>query len=311
MRWLRQGVGLVLGAISFLYLIFVLNPIQMLSMLLYPVSVPAARWVNRWCARSIWGLWVLMAERMHGTKIEIYGDAVPPRENSLVLTNHQSMADVLVTLSLAWRCGRLGHLKCFVKDIVKYFPGFGWGMKMLDFVYVKRDWAQDEAGIRQLFAKYREGKIPLFLISFLEGTRKTEPKFAAAQSFARERDLHVPKHTLVPRTKGFVATMHGLREHLDAVYIVTIVYPEGVPTLVNLFEGKVDRILVHIARYPTAALPEGDEALGQWAHARFKDIDDRLELHEQTGTLPDPQSIAPVSVGQFVRSEAGAPGLGI
>ena len=44
--------------------------------------------------------------------------------------------------------------------------------------------------------------------------------------------------------------MHGLRDHLDAVYDVTIGYPEFTPTLVNCFEAKVRRIEVHVKRYP-------------------------------------------------------------
>src|SRR5438046_5871344 len=114
-RALRRGFGLLTGALSFCYLIFVLNPIQMASVLLYPFSRSACRAVNRWCARSIWGWWVLMGELQNRIALRFTGDAVPPRENALVLSNHQTMADVMVLMCLAWRCGRLGDMKWFVK----------------------------------------------------------------------------------------------------------------------------------------------------------------------------------------------------
>lgn len=269
-------IGLFIGALSFAYLTFVLNTIQALSVLIRPFSRPAFRAVNRWCARSIWGFWVILGERINGIEVRFTGDRLPPRENALVLSNHQTMADVLVLLCLAWRCQRVGDIKWFVKDVVKWFPGFGWGMKFLDCVFVKRNWADDKDEIQRLFAKYNEEQIPLFLISFLEGTRKTDKKLAEAQAHALSKGLPVPRHTLVPRTRGFVATMQGLRGHLDAVYDVTIGYPGSTPTLVQCFEAKVPRVEVHVRRYPVASFPAGEEELAEWARARFQDKDAML-----------------------------------
>src|SRR5205807_2078754 len=115
-----------------------------------------------------------------------------------------------------------------------------------------------------------------FLVSFLEGTRLTPEKLARAQDYARERGLAVPKHTLIPRTKGFVATVTGLRSHLDAVYDVTIAYPGRTPTLVNCYEARVDRIEVRVRRYAISELPESEEELAAWAFARFEEKDEAL-----------------------------------
>lgn len=283
---MRRAFGLTTGALSFLYLIFVLNPIQMASVLLYPISRPAFRSVNRWCARSIWGLWVLQAEVQNGIQIRITGDVLPKRENALLLSNHQSMADVMVLLCLAWRCGRLGDMKWFVKEVIKYFPGFGWGMKFLDCIFVKRDWAQDRAGIAKLFDKYKTQNIPIFLVSFLEGTRLTPAKLAAAQKFAEARGHYSPRHTLIPRTKGFLATMTGLRTHLDAVYDITIGYPGRVPTLVNCYEAKVERVEVHVRRFPIDTLPQTEEALIQWVFDRYREKDELLAQFEREQRFP-------------------------
>ncbi|MCK6544793.1 lysophospholipid acyltransferase family protein [Myxococcota bacterium] len=282
----RRVLGLVVGAISFLYLVFVLNTIQTLSILLKPFSRRAFRAVNRWCARSIWGFWVLQAELLNGIEVRFTGERVPARENGLILANHQSMADVLSLLCFAWRCQRIGDMKWFVKDVLKYFPGVGWGMLFLDCVFVKRDWARDRDGIHRLFDKYKREQIPLFLISFLEGTRLTPKKLAASQQHAREKGLPVPEHTLIPRTRGFVATMLGLRDHLDAVYDVTIGYPGRVPGLVDCFGARVSRIELHVRRFAIDTLPTDEEALADWAMARFREKDALMKEFTETGRFP-------------------------
>ncbi len=317
-KWL---VGVVTGVLSFAYLIFVLNVIQMLSLLLLPFSRAAVREINRWCSRSIWGLWVIMAEVQNGTKLRFTGDAIVPRENMLVLPNHQTMADVLALLCFAWRAGRVGDLKWFVKDIIKWFPGFGWGMWLIDCVFVKRDWAQDKAHIHRLFDKYRQNHIPLCLVTFLEGTRRTDAKHAAARAYAAERGLYVPEHTLVPRTKGFLATVEGLRDHLDAVYDVTIAYPDPVgpasrvpdiggggasvpasrssqrvPSLVNCYEARAPRIDIHVRRFAIGSLPSDEAALTEWALARFREKDDLLAAWHRDGRFPGAEHDAPVRV---------------
>jgi len=208
--------------------------------------------------------------------VRFTGDPIPFRENALLLPNHQSMADLMVVMCFAWRCGRLADLKWFAKNPIKYFPGFGWGMLFLDCIFVKRDWTRDRSNIDRLFGKYKAEQIPVFLVSFLEGTRLKPHKQAASQEFARERGLHVPRYNMVPRTKGFVTTVDGLRDHIDAVYSITIGYPEFTPTVVDCFTGVIDRIEVNVRRYPTAELPADDEALTQWALDRFREQDDLL-----------------------------------
>ena len=296
--------GVSTGALSFAYLILVLNPIQMLSVVVYPFSRRLFRSVNRWCARSIWGLWVIMAERQNRIRVRITGDPIPRRENALLLPNHQSMADVMLLMCFAWRCGRLGDMKFFVKDIIKWFPGFGWGMKFIDCIFVRRDWVRDRQGIHRLFEKYKREDIPIFLVSFLEGTRRTDEKHEHAKQFATERGLYCPQHTLIPRTKGFVATMIGLRDHLDAVYDLTIGYPDGVPSLVNCFEARVKRVEVHVRRYPVDTLPTDEAELERWVYERFRDKDSLLSKFAEEEEFPGQPSPEAVRVMDWFRAEA-------
>lgn len=301
--WIRAGLGLGLGAISFGVLILILNPLQMLSVLVRPFSKPAFREVNRWFARFIWGIWVVMAERLVGVEVRFTGDPIVKGDNAVVLSNHQTMTDVMVLLSYAWRAARIGDMKWFVKDVVKWVPGPGWGMVFLDCIFLERDWAKDRSKIEKLFGKFQAEGIPIFLASFLEGTRKTPAKHARSVEYARARGLHVPKHTLVPRTKGFVATMIGLREHLDAVHDLTIAYVGEVPSLVECFAGKLRRVDVHVRRHPIETMPTDEAALTGWVMDRFHEKDELLEQHALTGEFPGPVRSGPVRPLDWFRRE--------
>jgi len=49
------------------------------------------------------------------------------------------------------------------------------------------------------------------LLLFCEGTRFTESKHAASVEIAKKKGLPPLKHHLLPRTKGFVHSVHGLK----------------------------------------------------------------------------------------------------
>lgn len=290
-------VGSVRGAIGGFFLfafLILINALQMASLVLFPFSRRLFRAFNRACANTWWGTCVLCGEYIYGVQPVLTGDVLPPKENALIVANHQQMPDIVVLMILAWSKSRLGDLKWFVKDPIKYVPGIGWGLQFLDCLFVKRNWDSDEGKIRRTFAKFLRDGIPLWLISFSEGTRLKPKKLAASQQFARERGWRVPKHTLVPRTKGFVASVIGLRTYATAVYDVTIAYGGGVPTLWQYLCGWSRDIHVHIRRYPMSSMPASDEAVAQWLRARFEEKDALLETYFRDGRFPQARSQAEI-----------------
>jgi 1-acyl-sn-glycerol-3-phosphate acyltransferase len=122
----------------------VLNLLQFPSLLVLPFSRKLYRAWNRGIAWLIWGWWAYSIEHIAGMKLTRSGDRLPDRENAIVISNHQSMADVIVIMALAKRHGRIADLRWLVKDIVKWVPGVGWGMVFLDCLFLKRNWADDE-----------------------------------------------------------------------------------------------------------------------------------------------------------------------
>jgi len=263
------------------------NGLQVLSVLVYPVSPGAFRRFNRWAANTWWGWCVRTSRWMNGVELLISGDDIPAAEDAIVVLNHQQMSDVTFLMDFAYRKDRLGDMKWVVKDVIKYVPGVGWGMLFINCVFVKRQWARDRDSIRRTFATLREERLPVWFISFPEGTRLTLDKLARSQAYASKQGLKALQHVLVPRTKGFVAAVQGLREHVTAIYDVTFGYPDGAPSLWQFIKGYGPRAHLHVRRFAIGELPEGDEALAAWLLERFEAKDSLLDAFHAQGAFPE------------------------
>jgi 1-acyl-sn-glycerol-3-phosphate acyltransferase len=263
------------------------NLLQLLSLILLPFSSRAFRTVNRWCANTWWGWCVTAAERLNGTRFIFTGEDVPMREDALLIANHQQMPDITAIMKFCKTKDRLGDMKYFVKKQLKWVPGMGWGMQFLDCLFIDREWASDREQIRRTFDRLVSGKVPVHLVSFVEGTRLTLTKLESTQAYAREHGLYVPQHTLVPRSKGFTASVEGLRSHITAVYDLTIGYEVGVPSLTQYIQGLVQRVHVHVRRFPIEELPRSAEDLRQWLLTRWEEKDRLFDHFYATGAFPE------------------------
>lgn len=271
---------------SWFALLVAINFVQTLSLIIKLFSPRAFRRFNRWAADNWWGGCVLYAERFIGQEVIVTGEDLPTDENALVVSNHQQMPDITTIMSLARRKGRLGDLKFFVKHALKWVPGVGWGMQFINCPFLRRDWSTDREKIHATFATLVNERIPMWLVSFVEGTRATEAKIRASAEWAIERGLEPTRHVLIPRTKGFVASVEGLGDHLNAVYDLTIGYVGGVPTLWQHITGQVKRIHVHVRRFPAEELPKLEDELKQWLMDRFYEKDELLAGYYATGAFP-------------------------
>jgi len=137
------------------------------------------------------------------------------------------------------------------------------------------------------------------LISFSESTRLTPSKRLSAASHALKHNKPLPNHLLLPRTKGFAASVQHLRSapHVKAVYDVTVAYadthtaqPAGKtapfafqspPTFVqSVFTpdvGKRWKTLVHVRRFEIGDLPVDEEGLRTWLEERWVEKGELLE----------------------------------
>jgi 1-acyl-sn-glycerol-3-phosphate acyltransferase len=285
---MRTVLCLVLLPLIGLEVLF-FNFLQTLSLVLLPFSGKAFRAINRNLARIWFSSLGLFLDYLPGLEILLTGDYLPQNENAFVVANHQSGADIPVIMWLAYKCRRTADLKWFVKDVIKWVPGIGWGMLFLDCLFLKRNWNADKEKILTTFERLRVNRIPFFLLSFVEGTRLTKTKLNRSQDFCRKAKLPVLKHVMSPRTRGFEATLEGLSSMAEAVYDVTLAF-EGfttgeVPGFGALFFGPVHRVHVHVRRFPSSALPTTKEGRIKWILDRFTEKDRRLADFYRTGRL--------------------------
>ncbi|MCP4679271.1 MAG: acyltransferase [Deltaproteobacteria bacterium] len=284
-RLFSAGIAILIAVFLFSTLIAI-NLTQTASLLLWIFSKKAFRVYNRFAANTWWGLCDITAKWIHGAHLELTGDPIPKKENVIVVSNHQQSPDITFFFMLAKAKGRLGDLKWFVKDTIKYVPGIGWGMLFIGCIFVKRNWTRDRASIEKTFAWINKGAVPFWIILFVEGTRLTPAKLAKSHQYAESRNEQPLRHLLLPRTKGFTSAVIGLRDgHLDAVYDLTIGYTDGVPTLSQYVAGVSKVAHFHVRRYVAADLPETEEALSEWLMERFREKDRRLDAFYREGAF--------------------------
>ena len=277
-------IALMSGTFLFVTVILT-NVVQTLSLVLLPFSRSAFRRANREAANAWWALCVIWAEKVHRVRPVITGDTLPDNENAFVIANHQTMPDIVALMTLAYRKKRLGDMKWFVKDAIKYVPGIGWGMLYLDCIFLKRDWDRDADKIQATFSKFLRDRISVWMMSFPEGTRLSPAKLALAQDFAKKSGHPLPQHVLIPRTRGFAATVIGMRTHLGAIYDVTIAYPDRVPTMTELLGQIGGGFHLHVRRYEMASLPTEADQISAWLVERFREKDALMEHFSKHGSF--------------------------
>ncbi len=276
----------ICGGVFLIASLLAINLFQMASLVMLPFSRKKFRAFNRACANTWWGWCVTYVERFQGVHVVVTGDALPRDENAIVVANHRDYSDIVMLLCLGARERRLGDMKWFVKDVLKYLPGVGWGMLFLDCIFVKRDWTADRASIEKVFAKVKNNDISIWLMSFLEGTRLTPGKLASSQRYMATLNLDPTNRVMVPRTKGFVASVRGLGSHLQAVYDVTIAHEGPVLKLLELIKGNPRNVHMHVRRFSVQELPLRDSALAEWAIQLFAEKEKLLEQFQESGAFP-------------------------
>lgn len=278
-RFLGFCVSLAITGLALMYGIVGVT----LMIISYPLIFVNEPFVLRWygyIAGFIWYHLQIMYERFSGLRVTISGlNDIPYGENSYLISNHVCFADWACINALAMRKGMLPFCKYFCKDSIKYIPVFGWGIKIMGMVMLKRDWTKDRAKFQALFSLFNGGKLPVYLVSYPEGSRVAPHKLVRSQEYARENKLPVLENILLPRSKGFIATMLGLRgSDVHVLYDMTVVYYHEDRGLNktwpfwNMFTGRLDgyHLHIHLERIPFDRMPASEDELKAWIFTQFK-----------------------------------------
>lgn len=163
----------------------------------------------------------------------------------ILLSNHQSWVDTTLIQYISEN--RLPLTRFFTKFELIYIPVVGQAFYFLDFPMMKR---YSKSAIaknpalknRDILEAKRACELlmnkPFTLLNFVEGTRFTPKKHALQQS---------PYDNLLkPKAGGIALALGALGEKIDSVLDMTIVYPDGIPSYQDLWQGNISRIGVHI-----------------------------------------------------------------
>ena len=163
----------------------------------------------------------------------------------LVLSNHQSWVDIPVLQKVFNR--RIPFLKFFLKQQLMWVPVLGLAWWALDFPFMRRhtkeqleqhpEWrGKDKQATRKACERFRH--LPVSVMNFVEGTRFTAAKHDTQQS---------PYANLLrPRAGGIAFVLETMGDMLQSIVDVTVVYPAGRPTLIDLLGNRVPEICVHV-----------------------------------------------------------------
>ncbi|XP_064101870.1 LOW QUALITY PROTEIN: 1-acyl-sn-glycerol-3-phosphate acyltransferase epsilon-like [Macrobrachium nipponense] len=258
------------------------------------VSLMLPGWMFQWGDDKLYSLYqrlvLFFFETCTRLEVVLYGDAydvLKKRESVLYLGNHQSTVDWIVADMVSLRCGSLGHLRYVMKDTLQLIPLYGFYFYVHGCIYVKRGKFSQQKMIASL-DYLKNPKIPTWLVVFPEGTRyyPGHPKvIEKSEKYARDNNIQVLKHHLVPKTRGTWLVTKILHA-IDAIYDVSAFYEgsvneEGIrgnaPQLIGMLMGKCKKIHIHIRRIPMSEVPKDEEELKVWLHNLYIKKDELAE----------------------------------
>lgn len=210
----------------------------------------AESWVgfNNW----LWGTFT-------NTQLTVRGDEGLQRDGHyLVLANHQSWVDILVLQKVFNR--RIPLLRFFLKRQLFWVPLLGLAWWALDFPFMGRYTAKqiaknpalagrDIAATRRACEKFKA--IPVAIMNFVEGTRFTPEK--------HQKQSSPYQHLLKPKSGGVAFVLDAMGQGLHGILDISIAYPAGRPSLVDLLSDRVPEVRVTVRqRAIPADIAQGD-----------------------------------------------------
>ncbi|XP_076141686.1 1-acyl-sn-glycerol-3-phosphate acyltransferase epsilon [Alosa pseudoharengus] len=229
-------------------------------------------------------------ENYTGVEIIIYGDIPKKKENVVYLSNHQTTADWIIADMLAIRQNALGHVRYVLKDGLKWLPLYGWYFSQHGGVYVKRSAKFNEKAMTKKLLSQTKLGTPMYLVIFPEGTRynpENRKVISDSQAFATKEGLAVLQHVLTPRMRASHIAIEAMKDHLDAVYDVTVAYEgtmapgghrQSAPTMPEFLCKECPRVHIYFDRVDIKEVPSEPMFFRRWLHERFELKDKLLSI---------------------------------
>lgn len=203
----------------------------------------------------------------------------------LVISNHISWIDIFAVQRAFLDRGPF--LRFFLKHALIWSPFLGQAAWALEFPFMRRyspeylrqhpeKRGRDLETTRIACRRYRG--MPVGILNYVEGTRFTLEKQAEQASPYR--------HLLRPRVGGIAFVLASFSEQLDALYDVTVVYPQPNVTILDFVTNRLPWIALHARRIEvptefrsdaiTQPGPERDR-FKAWVENVWREKDDLIE----------------------------------
>ncbi|ODM93358.1 1-acyl-sn-glycerol-3-phosphate acyltransferase gamma [Orchesella cincta] len=282
----------VLLAVVFVTSGLVVDVIQaLLYVTIRPFDPTLFRKINYYVTYTLNSQVVFLVEWWSQSKCQLYIDPKDRdnylgKEHAILLLNHTYEIDWVMGWLVCDRVGVLGNARVYVKKILAYAPVLGWSWKCQEIVFLERDWEQDKRSLGGQLNNLVNYPDPMWLTLFPEGTRFTPKKHAASMEVARSKGLPELKHHLLPRTRGFTASIPHLREKVPALYDVLVAIDpkcKNEPSMYSIMKGREVRSKIMIRRYLLSEVPEDEKEAADWLHKRYQEKDKLLDNFLRTG----------------------------
>ncbi|TDH69578.1 hypothetical protein CCR75_007643 [Bremia lactucae] len=296
--------GCVIGS-SFVLLV-VLSAFLNATFLLWPLTI--LRWSHLLSHRSctlafhfLEGNYFAMLsgylELVGGVNLVVTGDEkleFKSQECVLLICNHRSEVDWIFFWNLAIRLNVHDRVRVMLKSVIRYAPGAGWAMLLLQYPYINRNWASDEKRLSEAIRSYKTAERGFWLAMFPEGTALCDTTLKKSHEFAEKQGEAAWNYVLQPRVKGFELCI----DHMDPDYVVdlTVAYLElmnGIrPSPVRFLWGQFPiEVHLHVKRYHRSRLMVHKGYMDLWLKHRFAEKEERLRCFYETGSFEGEQCV--------------------
>eukprot|EP00240_Pyramimonas_obovata_P005618 CAMPEP_0118938776 /NCGR_PEP_ID=MMETSP1169-20130426/27017_1 /TAXON_ID=36882 /ORGANISM="Pyramimonas obovata, Strain CCMP722" /LENGTH=341 /DNA_ID=CAMNT_0006882833 /DNA_START=150 /DNA_END=1175 /DNA_ORIENTATION=+ len=254
---------------------------------------------------SFWTVCVVWFEKLNGLKVKFTGDRATGKDRSvLYVSNHLTEMDMPFMWLMPYRAGTVGGVKFVTKAAVRKVPILGWGINVMEYLFLKRNWEADKLKIAKHVSSYGRAELAWWVL-YPEGTDMEPHKVPISQEFQRSRGLPVLSKVLQPKVRG----MHGILGALVAANPHTVVYDctmQYVPTLDSmpkLLAGQQPREChIHVRRCTKDQVGSSEEDVKQWLQKSFEEKDRQLLHLEANGSFDGPGVEMPLGAGDVLKA---------
>lgn len=218
-------------------------------------------------------------------------------ERMVLMANHQLYTDWLYLWWIAYTNNMHGFIYIILKESLKNIPIVGWGCQFYNFIFLARNWEEDQRRFKKHLDLLNKPNDPMWLIIFPEGTNLSASTREKSKKWAEKNGLQDMKHQLLPRSTGLRFCLNELKDTTKWLYDCTIAY-EGVPpgqfgqdifTLrSSFFEGRPPKsVNMHWRRFHIDTIPyQNTKAFEVWLRNRWREKDYMLEYFNRNNRFP-------------------------